>query len=509
MTSVILKGQSSGMIPKNFNKVFSPNALILSAMVLIILAPVIYYHAPWFANGADVFYAKAKLLQVQQGHLFTDPITGYDTFHPPLFHIVLYALTTTGLSADSGLTLMTILQVILIFFFTYRIIKSSFNAETALYTGLLTLFIFEFMGSRNILLASSFNFSIPFFLWGLSLYLKSGDSRKRIIAISFLWGIAFLLSPVYLFLLIAIAVRDYITFRSYKRLGVASITFLITITLFIIQAITVYSQGLEHSRTFALWRGIPGMNYWGDFWLTLFTTNLYGLSNIFGWLSILMVLLFFATVAKMRRIDWLTTTAFIAFVFTYYNFSGQYAIRMKYFLFLPIVAQVIYFARYELKSRYPLVVLLTLMIPISIYAHYHSVMDDYKRWDRGYKANDRLGKDFWQNMDTFLENNEFILSTKNTYFRYVMIYKPIHMLGAYKTLDYFQLDSTIADEMETDYNLLTSTTDIDVVNNIADKYHARTAVFSGPDYNSQLFQTLAPRWPMVYRDKYFAVFKKP
>lgn len=494
---------------KNLKHVLSLHNLLLIGLALVILAPVFYYGLPWFDNGPDIYYAKAKLLQVQQGNIFADPITGYDTFHPPLFHLILYALMATGLSVNTCLILLTVIYIVFMIFLTYRIIEFTFDKDIALYTTLLISFIFEFMGSRNILLATSFNISIPFFLWGLLLYLKSGDSIKRVIVTSFLWGVAFLFSPVYLFLLIAIAARDYIAYRSIKRLTLAGLTFLITITLFIVQAITVYPQGLQHSRAFSLWHGFPGIKFWNDAILQFFYSNPPYAKTFYGLIAVVIIILALIHIIKSKKCFWVIPAFAIAYFFTFYHFSDQYALRVGLFLSIFVVGYAISFLSGAVKNKTLLNILVFMVTFLSIYNLYNDALKNYRVWTNDLKSQDVIGETFWQNIDRLLNDNEFILTSRGTYFYYVMIYKPIHALGAYKTLDYYQLDSAISDEMEADYVLLTTTTNIDTINNIAQKYNARTAVFSGPDYESSLFQTLAPKWKLAYRDKYISVFKRP
>ena len=54
-----------------------------------------------------------------------------------------------------------------------------------------------------------------------------------------------------------------------------------------------------------------------------------------------------------------------------------------------------------------------------------------------------------------------------------------------------------------------TSTDYAVIDNIAEKYNIETAVFTHSEKGGPLFKTLLDHWAPVYRDKYFAILKKP
>ena len=172
------------------------DTLLLSSLIAIILGPLLYYRLPWYVSAPDIFYVKAKVLQVLAGSLFTDPITGYVTFHPPYYHLFLSFLSLLGIEIDWALIIVTVLNVSLIFFFAFKMLEVTFDRKTAFFTCLLIPFIVEYMGCRNILLATSFYFSMPFYLAGLWLYLKSNEFLLLTTGSAVLWGLAFLISPV-------------------------------------------------------------------------------------------------------------------------------------------------------------------------------------------------------------------------------------------------------------------------------------------------------------------------
>jgi hypothetical protein len=90
-----------------------------------------------------------------------------------------------------------------------------------------------------------------------------------------------------------------------------------------------------------------------------------------------------------------------------------------------------------------------------------------------------------------------------------MPYQPVHALGAHKTLKYYQVSPKIAQTLEKDYNTVIHSSDYDSILAIADKYDIQKAVVSGNDMQYPLFKTLADKWSLIYRDKYFAILQRP
>jgi hypothetical protein len=96
--------------------------LVLVLFSLIIVAPMLYFGRPLHVLTPDIKYAKAKVLQLDIHHLYTDPVTGYDTFHPPYYYLVLAAGKEAGLSVDASLILMAVFNVFLIIFLSYAVL---------------------------------------------------------------------------------------------------------------------------------------------------------------------------------------------------------------------------------------------------------------------------------------------------------------------------------------------------------------------------------------------------
>jgi hypothetical protein len=303
-------------------------AYILGFWVLVILAPIFYYRVPWFFSSPDISYVRAKVMQILAGGLYTDPITGYATFHPPFFHLFLAPWKAMGLGFNTILVGVTVIDVALLFFFTYKVIAVAFSRTTAFYTCLLLPFIVEYMGCRNILLASSFYFSVPVYLAGLWLYLTPDLTTRRAVGAAALWGLAFLISPVYLFLIGFTFLYDLVIARRYRYFLIMAATFLVVLIPFFIQAAVIYSRGLWGASAFAFWRGIPDVEWWKKFAVEFISPAMDGKLGL-GTVVHLAILAGAVTfMVRDRKVHWYIPVALLAYVLTFYHYSGDYAIRI-------------------------------------------------------------------------------------------------------------------------------------------------------------------------------------
>jgi hypothetical protein len=482
--------------------------LILAGLVLIIVAPVLYYGAPYFVNSPDMFYVKAKVLQVQQGNIYADPITGYDTFHPPLYHVVLAGLSFLGWSIDVNLILLTIINVSLFVYFTYRLCSHLYDTNTAFIVCLLIPFIVEFMGSRNILLATSFNFSVPFFLGGLLVYLRSGTSYLRIGLAGLVWGIAFLISPVYLFLLALIFIRDVVITRQWRRFLILIGTFAVSIIPFFIHARVIISQNLHHSSTFALWRGLPDIAFFKNMLFEFVSPSVHDIASFSTLIAVVFMIVAGVIIIRRKKVIWFIPLSCVAYLLTYYHFSAQYAIRIELFISIFLIGVFVDGIQAQWLNRKMWLVPLIIIVGGSLFAQYKNVLDDYRRIESGWEDNQAITQNLVANLDIHLTDNEYVLCTKETYFRYIMPYKSVHALGAYRTMTYYQLDTIVASRLENDYGHVIQSLDYEEILKIANKYEMNAAVFSGRERKLPVYKTLASRWDPVYWDEYFIIMKR-
>lgn len=479
-------------------------------MALILLGPALYFGFPYHYFSPDILYVKAKTLQVAAGHLFADPVSGYNTMHPPFYHLFLALAGLTGLNPDSILFAVIIFNVTLMLFLAYKCLEIAFDKITALITCLMFPFMMEYMGCSGILLATAFFFSVPFYLAGLWLFLKPPDSRRRDVAVAVLWGVAFLISPVYLFTLFLTFLYEAFVRKRFQRCLLISGIFSIIIIPFIVQLITVYAQGLGGARAFGLWRGIPDWHWWLDFIGEFISPNTPSQTIIMPPVIHAVILtLAMAAIIRAKRAHRFVIIFAVAYFLTFYHFSGQYAIRIQLFFSLFLVATAVSGLR-RLRLR-PVYWVAPLMITsaISVVHHYSFTAHRYKE-DQGFRSQFMLmSRLLWSQIEKYLEPDKFIFCEKNMYRNYIMPYYRVHALGAYKTLDYYQLSAPLADMMERDYLTAMRSDSLAIIDDIAAKYRIETAIISNKEFDSPLFKALQNEWTEVYRDTRVVVMKRP
>jgi hypothetical protein len=120
-----------------------------------------------------------------------------------------------------------------------------------------------------------------------------------------------------------------------------------------------------------------------------------------------------------------------------------------------------------------------------------------------------VGHKLWQNLDKYVPEGSFIFCDNANYLRYIMPYYPVHTLGAYRTMEYFQLPERIAVEFVNADQEVEHAADYAVVDSIAREYNITTAIISRIDVGVRLYEMLASHWTPVYSDEYFAILRKP
>jgi hypothetical protein len=483
--------------------------ILLALVVLAIIMPLFYYGTPYCTSSPDICYVKAKVLHVMEGDIFADPVSGYDTLHPPLYHIFLGFFKAFGLSLDTILMLVTIFNVSLLFVFTFKIIEYVYDRAVAFLTSLLLLFIVEYMGYTGILLATSFYFSVSFYLCGLWLYLKSEKSLRLSIMASVFWGLTFFISPVYVFLLGLTFLYELLIARRYKRFLVMAAVFLVTISPYIIEAVHIYASDLWGSAVFTFWRGIPNMAWWKGLCLEFISPTKGSWLSIPSAIHILFLLLAVAAIVRQRKVHWFIPVAALAYFLTSYHFSTQYAIRIHLFLSIFIIATALAGLKHYKINRHILLLPVLVITVFSVYWHYDYISFYYEREKATFAPFQESGESLWANLNRHLVKGRYIFCTKDVYRYYIMTHFPAHSLGAYRTLEYFQLNSRVAEMLDNDYHAVINSADYEPIESIADKYNIETAIVSGDDWQAPLFQVIAQLWTPVYEDEYFVIYKRP
>ncbi len=484
--------------------------IILALFAIIVLGPVLYYSIPPYYFTPDVLYVKAKLLAVMEGDFFSDPVTGFPTFHPPYYHMVLAPLTKTGLSMEALILFISLCNVCLTMLFIYLIIQRFYDKTVALITAILLPFVNQYMGPAYLYLATAFYFSIPIFLAGLLNYLSPDRTLKRNLLIGILWGIAYLISPGYLFLIGLLLVYDLMSRKNSKSFVVIMATFFVTLTPFYIQMYTVYATNMAGTSAFSLWRGIPD----GE-WITSFL--LYTVSPSDGKLAtwlILLALIIGATGIfvgmRLKSLRPYLIVMAIAYVLTAYHFNYfQYGPRILFFLSLLLTASAVNFITKKISSRQVLTFVLIIIALIFTTEHSYRTIVTLDLHAGQYKKFTEIGQGLRMNLGRYIASGDFVLAGERTYRNFIMPYFPVKSLVAYKTGEYFQVNTKLSEEMKRDLNYFLQDGQKEAVEFITKKYRMSTAVIGGKDTKFAGFHYIRDNWIKVYQDLYFAVYVKP
>jgi hypothetical protein len=482
--------------------------LAVLAFALILLSPILYYHAPQYYGTPDVQYVKAKVLSVAAGDIFPAPVPGRPIFPPPSYPFFLSLFTRLGVNIDILLFLVSVVNVCALLVLGYFVLAMRFEKRTAFLCALMIPFIIQHMGQGNLTLATAFSFSISFYLGGLYFYFRPGTARWRLSAMAVLWGCAFLISPVYVFLIGFTFAYELIVRREYRRFWMPALVFLATITPFFVQMNAVYNAGMGGTSTFALWRGVPD----GQWFKALGTSFLLPAETEKGWLpaalAVIVVMLGILGVTRNRSARSLLIIAGLAYVFTAYHFNPQYAQRVQFFLSLFLAAEAVEYLSSLRMKRVAVISFATICIVLGAYEHFDATKVLIKNREDNIADYKLYGAGFWANMGKYLTPGQYVLVTDATYRYFIMPYFPAHALVAYKSGDYFQINEAVAQEMHDDYGAIMGSDDIETVERYCRKYGMRTAVMHVRyDQKYPVFQAIEVNWTLVYEDAYFRIYQ--
>lgn len=145
--------------------------LALLALALLAAGASLARHAPFAFYSPDMGLHTAKILRVERGEWFRDPVSGTPTIYPALFHVV-FATLKRGLGLGSFETVRLVLLVnflgLLAAFFLLARSTLGVAEEAALATLLLPL-LFHAPTGRHVLVESPANFALPLLLLGYAL----------------------------------------------------------------------------------------------------------------------------------------------------------------------------------------------------------------------------------------------------------------------------------------------------------------------------------------------------
>ncbi len=473
------------------------------------LGPTLYYLQAPFFYSPDMQYVKAKILYTLNGKLFNDPVTGYPTFHPPMYHIVLAPFKALGFSFSTILFWVFIFNMTMTFLMVYKVVARAFDSYVAVLTCMMMPFIMAYIGEGALLLTDSYSFSIAFYLIGLWLFMHPAKTHRFAMLSGLAWGFAFLLSPGHVFLLGFGFLYQLAIARQYRRFFISAVTFLVSIIPFYIQTYVIYSQNLQGTSAFAFWRGFPDVAWLTDLVVTLFGGNEQNLLSVGAVITVVIVITALMGIFRTRKVPWFAVVAAIAFLFTLYHFSLQYAVRIQFILMIFAVALAMnYVSRFSVARP-----LIWGVIAVICALSFHRYYSSYSTWQSSQHVAHRLMSQenyFSGCLDGYISPGDYIFCSKYTYLYFLMPRTTAHALGCYKTMEYFQLKTQISQELEADYDAVVNSDDYSQVMQIADKYGIRIAVFRQirRDLSLPLHKVLTEHWEKVYDDGRFQIFRQ-
>jgi len=478
-------------------------------LIVVIFFPVISNYAPAYWGTPDIQYVKAKTLRVMEGDIFTDPVTGIPNFHPPYYHLFLSSFISLGINIDTILLWVSIANMLLLLLFTYLIIKEYFDHESAFYVVLLIPFILEFMGPGYAFLATSFYFSLSFYLAGLWLYLKESVGIKCLIGLSTLWGCAFLLSPVFLFIIALTVAYEFLFKKEYRRATIMALSLGLICIPFIIQALTIYRADLSGTSAFSFWRGFPDNLWLRDLAKSFISPQSL---NVLLWSSGFSMLIMVAGVAgivKQKTNHHIVVIAFFAYILTAYHFNLAYASRIQFILSVFLAGFAVWSLREKALTRAVRVVLVLIITCYGVFNTVEQLSFVYAKHEQYIHDHEKQRYLVRQHILRYIKPGTFVLASEETYRYQIMPYYPIFGLVAYRTGEYFQLNGKLAQEMVADYNTIIDSDDISIINRYCEKYKIDFALSYGRhDMQLPAFTAIAKHWSSVYSDQFFVIFRR-
>ncbi len=485
--------------------------LLISGFVLI-AAPYLYYHTPQYFLSPDLMYVKAKALWVMNGHLYADPVSGIKTLHPPYYHLALSYFMRMGMQVDNLLLVVSLIDVFLIGLFAYLALRRLFPPNIAAFTVLMIPFINRYMGSSYLFLASSFTFSLPIFLAGLWLFLREKATIGISILTVLLWGLAFLISPGYLFLIGFAFLYDLYRRRNWRRFLIMVGTFIVAIIPFFYQAYVVLSfyaaNSLGQASTFAFWRGLPDLAWAGSL-LQKFVAP--GDREFLDWHTALVIaILAVAAIGYLRSKNRhaFPVIALVAYLFTFYHFSVQYASRVLYIFSIFAVAYAVQWLVLQKKYRYPAHAAVALLVLFSMTDHIVRSVSYYAERVEPYESFKYIEARVHPKLREYLRPGRFVLATKRGYRNFILPYFPARSLIGARSGEYYQLPDALADEMKNNHEVLINSQNRDTINQICALYDINEAVEFFYD-NAPVFRKLENWWQKVYSDKAMTIYRRP
>jgi hypothetical protein len=482
--------------------------LILGFFIILINWPLIFAGKSFFFWTPDIQYVMAKVLWVLEGDLYTDPLTGYVNFHPPFYHLFLSMFIRFGCNIDNVLPIISLFIVCATCIAMFLVIRGRLNDDAAILTVLLFPFIINYMGHGDIFLATAFPFSLPFYLFGLWTYISHSPTRKRDVNTSILWGVAFLISPVYVFLIGCTFGYELIWKKNFRRLSRLAGIFLLTISPFFYQGIEIYRAGMDSTATFSIWGGFPDKEMMKNFIISFLSPKE---ADVISWQPLVLVAFFSLGVIgiiRNRPIFTFPVIAFIAYIFTFYHFAPQYANRIHFIMSFIVVGYAVWYLmsfRHYRKIYFPI---LLILVTYGISDHSYKAYNRHMAKSTHYKGRLVIGAELWNNLDELFVKGERILATSDTYRFYLMSRFPVHALSAWRTAEYFQINQEIAESLEKDYTTLMESSNIHYIDHICERHSIRKClIMKEADTDEPALRVIALKWSRIYEDDFFILYE--
>jgi hypothetical protein len=154
---------------------------IIFGVIIIFSGVFLFMQPPYLLSSPDISYHAAKILRVMHGDFFTDPVSGFTSYYPPLFHILIgivnRAIQLNPVDLIKAITILNLTGLfLLVYLITYLYTNQrSLAAICAVGCGL----TFYEIAWKYILLANPYNNALLFALFGLSIVLSGLLKKNR------------------------------------------------------------------------------------------------------------------------------------------------------------------------------------------------------------------------------------------------------------------------------------------------------------------------------------------
>jgi hypothetical protein len=283
----------------------------------------------------------------------------------------------------------------------------------------------------------------------------------------------------------------------------------VSIIPFFIQASIIYRASMMGTAAFAPWRGLPDFAWLG-------TMISYFFSPMDGRLTHWQILpaagvavLGIVAVARTRPAPALPIIAGLAFLFTAYHYTAQYASRVQFVLALVLAAYAIRYLTEIIRDRHISYGLVLALALFGVVDHTVRTADFYATRATHFAGYDAIVETCLPGVAPFLQPDSFVLATDQTYRDFIMPFFPVHGLVAYRSGEYYQLTTALADEMLADYEEIMGTTNLGAIDQICIKYRINIAIFRRGDDTFPIYRAVNRVWQPVYRDDFFRVYRRP